>query len=179
MYAHTSLQTCRGRGQTSRQITFNRSLGAQASAQMASAAPRRCDLWASHPRARALFPLLNGVKFWLETATRAAFSKFNNYLIGVKEESREGVLKVLGQGNAPRSRLCEAAWFPSACALRVRRPRAESRPCLVPSAGWGEARPGPGQTRGSRGPPGSPLLQGGAWFALPGTPGDAACLGKE
>lgn len=42
------------------------------------------------------FTLLNGVKFWLEPATRECRFKFNNYLIGGKEERREGVFKVLG-----------------------------------------------------------------------------------
>lgn len=55
--AHTSLPTWGGRGQTRRQITFNRRVGAQVRAQMAGAALRRCGLWASRPRARALFTL--------------------------------------------------------------------------------------------------------------------------
>lgn len=59
---------------------------------MAGAALRRCDLWPSCPRARALFTL-DVCKILLESPTRAACSNFNRYLIQGKEESRGGVFK--------------------------------------------------------------------------------------
>lgn len=60
---------------------------------------------------------------------------------------------------------------------------AESRLCLALSAGGGEggyrSAPGYGRREGAADRPGLLSSKGGGWFALPGTPGDVACLGKE
>lgn len=44
-------------------------------------------------------------KILLEYPTRAVYSDFSKYLMRGKKESRVGVFKEIGEGNAPRSRL--------------------------------------------------------------------------